>query len=113
MTIGDWIDRRTPRPPAPLMASLTTALGPAVNEDARGAAAVFLSTAEQMLRDLVAGGDTSRATADTLLTIDALTTYSLESAAEATPSLSAFADEAMTRFASVAAWDDRSLAKGA
>jgi hypothetical protein len=103
MTIGEWLERREPRPPPPLQASLLAALGPAVNDDASEAAPVFLVTAERMLRELVGSGETGRATADALLTIDALTTYALESAAETIKSLPAFSDDAMARFASLAA----------
>lgn len=112
MTIGEWLERREPRPPAPLMASLTTALGPALNDDASEAASIFLATAERMLRELVASGETGRAIADDLLTIDALTTHALESAAETIESLAAFSDAAMARFANVAAPDDRTSARG-
>jgi uncharacterized membrane protein len=105
MTIGEWLERREPRPPAPLMGSLLTALGSAVNDDARESASVFLVTAEQMLRELVGSGQTGRATADALLTIDALTTYALESAAETIQSLPAFSDDAIARFADLAAPD--------
>ncbi len=103
MTIGEWLERREPQPPAPLMASLVTALGPAVNDDARESATVFLVTAEQMLRHLVGSGQTGRDTANALLTVDALTTYALESAAEAIQSLPAFADYAIARFAGLEA----------
>ena len=102
MTIGEWLESRTPRPPAPLMASLTGALGPAANSDASEAAPVFLATAEQMLRKLVASGETGREIAQDLLTIDALTTYALESATETLQTLSGFSDDAMARFAGLA-----------
>jgi hypothetical protein len=105
MTVGEWLARREPRPPAPLLASIITALGPAANDDASGTASVFLVTAERMLRELVGSGETGRATADALLTIDALTTYALESAAETIQSLPAFSDDAIARFADLAAPD--------
>lgn len=103
MTIGEWLEQREPPPPAPLLASLMTALGPAANDDATDAASVFLVTAERMLRDLVGSGETGRSSADALLTIDALTTYALESAAETIQSLPAFSDDAIARFARIAA----------
>jgi len=109
MTIGEWLEHREPRAPAPLLASLIAALGPAVNDDASDSASVCLVTAERMLRELVGSGETGRATADALLTIDALTTYALESAAETIQSLPAFSDVAIARFATLAAPDgDRS-----
>jgi hypothetical protein len=102
MTIEDWLESRVPRPPAPLMDSLKAAIGPALWTDAGEVAAVFLSTAERKLRELVSAPETGRAVADDLLTIDALTTYALESATETLQSLSGFTDEAMTRLANVA-----------
>jgi hypothetical protein len=85
------------------MESLTAALGPAINSDAGEAATVFLVTAERMLRELVADGETDRSVAETLLTIDALTTYALESASELAEGLGPFADDALTRFSSTRA----------
>jgi uncharacterized membrane protein len=79
------------------MDGLTTALGPALDSDSDEAATVFLRTAERMLRDLVAAGETDRSVAESLLTIDALTTYALESATEMVPKLDAFASDAITR----------------
>lgn len=102
MTVGEWLECREPRPPTPLLASILGALGPAVNDDASESASVFLVTAERMLRELVGSGETGRATADALLTIDALTTYALESAAETIQSLPAFSDDAIARFANLA-----------
>lgn len=93
------------------MASLASALGPALNDDAGEAASVFLVTAERMLRGLVASGETGREVADDLLTIDALTTYALESAAETIQTLPAFSDEAMARFAKLALPDHDASAK--
>ena len=101
MTIGEWLQSREPRPPAELMASLEAALGPAMNEDSSNAAAAFLSAAERLLRQLVASGETGRPVAGDLLTIDALTTYSVESATETLESLPDFAEDAMARFANI------------
>ena len=106
MTIGEWLQNREPRPPASLLESLLAALGPAVNDDAVESASVFLVTAERMLRELIGRGETGRETADALLTIDALTTYALESAAETIQSLPAFSDDAIARFATIASPDN-------
>ena len=101
MTIGEWLQSRNPRPPAELMSALETALGPALNDDSDTATAVFLTTAERMLRELVASGETGRPVAGDLLTIDALTTYSVEAATETLESLPDFAKDAMARFANI------------
>jgi hypothetical protein len=113
MTIQDWLDQREPRPPAPLMESLKAALGPALSTDASEVAAVFLSTAERKLRELVSAPETGRVVADDLLTIDALTTYALESAAETLQSLTGFTDEAMARIANVIPPDNDPPSSGA
>ena len=105
MTIGEWLKCREPRPPASLLTSLMAALGASANDDASAAASACLVTAERMLRLLVGSGETGRETADALLTIDALTTYALEAAAETIQSLPVFSDEAIARFAHLAAPD--------
>jgi hypothetical protein len=102
VTIAEWLMRREPRPPVQLTASLTAALGADLDKDATEVASIFLVTAERLLRELVATGDTGREVAGDLLTIDALTTYALESAAETIQTLPAFTDDAMTRFAKLA-----------
>ena len=101
MTIGEWLDSREPRPPAVLLDSLKAALGPEMNKDATEAAAVFLVAAERMLRALISSGETGRPVAGDLLTIDALTTYAVESAAETLDSMPEFADDAIARFANI------------
>jgi uncharacterized membrane protein len=101
MTIGEWLDRREPPPPATLMENLKAAIGPALSHDESETAAVFLAAAERKLRELVAAGETGRAVAGDLLTIDALTTYALESASETLQSIGGFSDEAMTRLSSI------------
>ena len=101
MTIGEWLQAREPRPPAELAASLETALGPALNDDASNATAVFLAAAERMLRELVASGEVGRPVAGALLTIDALTTYAVESAAETLENMPDFAQDAISRFANI------------
>ena len=113
MTIDEWLERREPRPPALLMDSLKAAIGPALGDDASGTASVFLIVAERKLRELVTAGETGRAVADDLLTIDALTTYALESAAETIQSLAAFSDDAMARFANIVPPERDPSAEGA
>lgn len=101
MTIGEWLATRQPRPPAALMDGLTNALGPDLERDAGDGASVFLATAEKMLRSLVTAGETGREVAGDLLTIDALTTYALESATETLNELPEFADDSMSRIANI------------
>jgi uncharacterized membrane protein len=101
VTIGEWLRSRTPTPPAELMEGLEKALGPSLHADAEMATAEFLAAAERLLRSLVASGETGRPAAADLLTIDALTTYAVESATETLDNLPGFAEEAMARFANV------------
>lgn len=101
MTIADWLQSREPRPPAELMSGLERALGPAMTEPSENAATACLSAAERLLRSLVHSGETGRAIAEDLLTIDALTTYAVEAATETFENLPDFADQAMTRFSDV------------
>jgi uncharacterized membrane protein len=101
VTIGEWLQARNPRPPAELMDGLERALGPALQKDSAESTAEFLSAAERMLRALVASGQTGRAVATDLLTIDALTTYAVEAATETLDDLPDFAEDAMARFANV------------
>lgn len=101
MTIGEWLQARTPKPPSALMDGLERALGPALQADATEATAEFLAAAERMLRELVSSGVTGRPVAADLLTIDALTTYAVEAATETLDNLPDFAEDAMARFANV------------
>lgn len=102
MTIGEWLDSREPRPPAQLLEGLRAALGTELEKDAAESASVFLVAAERMLRGLVTSGETGRPVAADLLTIDALTTYAVESAAETLKSMPDFTDDAIARFANLA-----------
>lgn len=101
MTIAEWLQSREPKPPAELMGGLERALGASLQLPAEQATAEFLAAAERMLRELVASGETGRAVAADLLTIDALTTYAVESATEMLDNLPDFAEDAMARFANV------------
>jgi hypothetical protein len=101
MTIGEWLQSREPRPPAELMVGLERALGTALAEPSDNAAAACLTAAERLLRSLVHSGETGRAIAADLLTIDALTTYAVEAATETFGNLPEFTDRAMTRFSAV------------
>jgi hypothetical protein len=83
------------------MDGLERALGPALKESSEQATAEFLAAAERMLRKLVAAGETGRPVAADLLTIDALTTYAVESATETLDNLPSFAEDAMARFANI------------
>jgi hypothetical protein len=101
VTIAEWLQARNPRPPVELMQGLESALGMTLNDDSSTATAAFLNAAERMLRDLVASSETGRPIAADLLTIDALTTYAVEAAAETLETMPDFAEDAIGRFANI------------
>lgn len=94
--LSDWLDSRSPRPPAALSARLAELAGDrACAEDQ--VSIVLLEMAEQILRTI--GND--RGAATDLLAADALITYAIESAAESRDDLESFAAQAASRIASV------------
>jgi uncharacterized membrane protein len=80
VTIREWVEQRTPRPPAALVRRMVEMLGEAANDDATRAAELCLNAAEGALRELVAAQRFGRDNALDLLAIDALTTYAYEHA---------------------------------
>lgn len=80
MTIREWVEQRTPRPPAALVRRMFEMLGDDASGDAARAADLCLGAAERGLRGLVAAKRFGRDSAIDLLAIDALTTYAFEHA---------------------------------
>jgi len=103
VTIGDWLARRAPRPPAALLRSLEQALGDALALPASGATDACLRSAERLVDELLRTNCSTRRSALDLLTADALVTYGFEAAAESPADLAPRAAEAMRRIASLAA----------
>jgi hypothetical protein len=101
MTIGEWLDTRTPPPPPALGSLVRAALGAAAAEDARWAADRCIDAAERLAAELLRGGRTTRAYAAELLTADALVTYAFEAASDEPETLLERAHAAMTRLARV------------
>ena len=81
MTIREWVEQRTPRPPAALERRMFEMLGDDASGDASRAADLCLGAAERALTGLVAARRFGRDSALDLLAIDALTTYAYEHAA--------------------------------
>lgn len=81
MTPAEWLDARTPPPPAHLALRIRSLLDsvPVTETDPASALA---AAAERALAGLLAHDDRSRAIAADLLAIDALVTYACEAAAE-------------------------------
>ena len=103
MTIGEWIDTRTPSPPPELRSLVRAALGAAAMEDARWTADRCVDAAERLVAEVLGEGRTSRAHAAELLTADALVTYAFEAASDEPATLLARAHGAMTRLARLGA----------
>jgi hypothetical protein len=102
VTIGQWLDERTPRPPSELERRITTILGESLSRPASEAPPVLLAAGERMLEELLRNNSTSRASALDLLTADALVTYAFEACSETPSDIDALAARAMLRIGSVA-----------
>ncbi len=99
MTLGEWLDERTPAPPPRLAARIGAVLGDRVTRDSNQAPVLFVDAAEELLRDLLARPSAGRASALDLLTVDALVTYAFEAASDAPETVSDLSTLAMTRLA--------------
>ena len=102
MTIADWLDARSPAPPAQLLERLRAALGPTLARDAAAVPQVFVDAAVTLLDTLLRAGCVARDRALDLLAVDALVTYAFEAASDDPESLEARAHEAMRRLANLA-----------
>jgi hypothetical protein len=107
VTVADWLDARSPAPPAQLVDRLRAALGPALVRDAAEVPQAFVDAAETLLVTLVRVGCASRDRALDLLAVDALVTYAFEAASDDPESLDARAHHAMRRLAEIAAQASR------
>ena len=101
MTVAEWLDRRTPEPPAVLRARVEAALRDSLARDAIHMPDVCLGAAERLIETLLRTDCTARESALDLLTADALVTYAFEAAGEAPAELAARAEDAMTRIAAL------------
>lgn len=102
MTVGEWLEARTPAPPPALRARLRQQLGAALEDDVREAPSRFLAAGERLVASLLASGSTTRDSALDLLAADALVTYAFEAASESPADLADRAAEAMVRIAALA-----------
>ncbi len=104
MTVGEWLDSRTPRPPRAIEERMSQVLGAdSLRLDAREAAEACLRASEGLAAALLRGDLTSRATALDLLTADALMTYAFEAASGWPAELVPRAEAAMRRIAALGA----------
>ncbi len=102
MTVGEWLDARTPAPPDALARRVRELLAADLARDAGEAHMACEATAEVLLARLLAGRESGRGTALDLLAVDALVTYAFEHAASRAD-LDAEAAEAMRRIAALGA----------
>ena len=101
-TVADWLDRREPPPPEPLLSRIHEALGGDIAAPAHEAGSRAVAAAERLLARLLGEDCATRAMAVELLTADALVTYAFEAAAERQDaSMDDMAASAMRRIASV------------
>ena len=99
-TVADWLDRREPPSPEPLLSRIHEALGDGVEAPAHEAAGRTVAAAERLLARLLREDCATRAAAVELLTADALVTYAFEAAAEhQSGSMDDMATRAMQRIA--------------
>jgi hypothetical protein len=102
VTVGDWLDARSADVPAPLVAGVREALGPAAERPAHEAADALLEAAAARLAELLPEQVSSRGGAVPLLVVDALTTFALEAAAGQPDELDARTRRAMLQLAALA-----------
>jgi len=103
VTIGDWLDSRTPVPPELLAARVRQVLGGSLARPSAEALGHCLEAVDGLLVSLRDDPDAGRERALDLLAADALVTYAFEAAAEAPHELADIAAAAMWRVGSVAA----------
>ena len=101
MTLRDWLQARSPRPPDQLAERIADVLGHAAPSDADPASAC-LNAAEALLTDLLSRRSAGRESALDLLAVDALTTYAFEAASASPETIPERAGEAMRRFGALA-----------
>jgi hypothetical protein len=102
MTIGQWLDRREPAPPARLRESLDRMVGRRLAEPVSHGPAVLLEVARAELHRLVRGSSTGRDVALDLLAVDALVTYGFQAAAEHPASLASLAQDTFAALSEIA-----------
>jgi hypothetical protein len=102
VTVADWLDARSPAPPARLLDRLRTALGSSLARDAAEVPHALVDAAEKLLATLVRDGCMTRDRALDLLAVDALVTYAFEAASDDAEALEARARDAMRRLADLA-----------
>ena len=102
VTVGDWLAQVQPAPPRALAEQLQHLVAAHAARPAAEVPEVFLAVGEALLQTMVASGSTSRETALTLLSVDALVTYAFEAAAADPSRIEQRAANAMRRISELA-----------
>lgn len=102
-TVGEWLARLEPAPPPALATELQRLLAQYAALPVSDVPEVCLETGENLLAELMSSGSTERASALTLLTVDALVTYAFEAASYDGFRLESRAATAMQRIAALGA----------
>jgi uncharacterized membrane protein len=104
VTVREWLDARTPPPPAALREGVCAALGDACEADETQTTRVCLGAAERALRAILDSQRFDRDGALDLLVVDALTTYAFEYASLSRSSdLGSVANDGVRQFGNIAA----------
>ena len=102
MTVREWLDSRTPRPPHSLSARLDTILAGLAPDSSEGIPDTLLRASEALIGALLQREGSTRDSALDLLAADTFMTYAMEAAAEDMRSLEACAAGAMARVSAIA-----------
>lgn len=107
MNISEWLETRTPLPPAALArrvrGSLTAVLDDEVREEGARTHGAMLAAAQSLLRIVLRDESANRDCAHDLLAADALVTYAFELAAEDPDAVGSLANSAMRSLGALAA----------
>ncbi|HEU4584692.1 MAG TPA: hypothetical protein VFR95_03035 [Gemmatimonadaceae bacterium] len=106
MTLGEWLDGRTPKAPVALAERVRAVLGPALDREldaGRGHIhAALLDAARSLLSATPGCASPERRAALDLLAADALVTYAFEIAAEVPEEIDSLAESAMRALGALA-----------
>jgi hypothetical protein len=101
LTVGEWIARLDPRPPAGLHARLSDLLAHAAGRPVDEVADVCMDTGVALLDRMLASSATGRDDALDLLAVDSLVTYAFQAAADRPSQIEVRAAAAMARIAAL------------
>jgi hypothetical protein len=102
-SVGEWMARMVPAPPAALHKRLCDLVADSASRPVNEVPEACLEAGERLLDALLTSGSTSRATALDLLAVDALITYAFQAAADDPGQLEQRAARAMARIAALPA----------